>query len=43
MYVWCGNSASQGQRDVFMLTGCGQGLEKKMPVLGQRAFLPVWA
>lgn len=24
----CGNSASQGQRSVFMLRGCGHGLEK---------------
>lgn len=42
-YVGCGNSASQGQRDVFMLTGCGQGLEKKLNFLGQRAFVPEWA
>ena len=41
--VSCGNSASQGQGDVFMVAGCGQGLRGKMPVLGQRLFLPVWA
>lgn len=41
MHERFGNSASQGQRSVFMLRGCGHGL--KMPVLGQRAFLPVWA
>lgn len=41
--VSCGNSAFQGQRDVFMLAGCGQGLREKNVVLGQRAFLPVWA
>lgn len=26
-----------------MLAGCGQGLREKNVVLGQRAFLPVWA
>lgn len=41
--VSCGNSTPQGQRDVFMLAGCGQRLREKMPVLGQGAFLPVWA
>lgn len=41
--VLSGNSVSQGQRDIFMLAGCDQGLREEIPYLGQGAFLAAWA
>lgn len=38
-YLLSGNSASQGQRDVFILAGCDQRLREKNAFLGSRGIL----